>query len=48
MRVVKPGVAEGDVTQVEGVNPGDVVANSSFEKLQDKSPITTSAGAPKS
>jgi membrane fusion protein, multidrug efflux system len=48
MRVVKPGVAEGDVTQVQGINPGDVVANSSFEKLQDKSPVTTSAGAPKS
>jgi hypothetical protein len=36
------------MTQVEGINPGDVVANSSFEKLQDKSPVTTSAGAPKS
>jgi membrane fusion protein, multidrug efflux system len=47
MRVVKPGVTEGDVTQVQGINPGEVVANSSFEKLQDKSPVTTSAGAPK-
>ncbi|HEY6455836.1 MAG TPA: efflux RND transporter periplasmic adaptor subunit [Steroidobacteraceae bacterium] len=47
MRVVKPGVTEGDVTQVEGINPGEVVANSSFEKLQDKSPVTTSTGAPK-
>jgi multidrug efflux system membrane fusion protein len=48
MRTVKAGVTEGDVTQVEGINPGDVVANSSFEKLQDKSPVTTSARAPKS
>jgi multidrug efflux system membrane fusion protein len=47
MRIVKPGVTEGDITQVEGINPGDVVANSSFEKLQDKSPVTTSAAAPK-
>jgi membrane fusion protein, multidrug efflux system len=47
MRTVKAGVAEGDVTQVEGINPGDVVANSSFEKLQDKSPVAPSAGAAK-
>jgi len=48
MRTVKAGVTEGEVTQVEGINPGDVVANSSFEKLQDKSPVTTGPGAPKS
>jgi multidrug efflux system membrane fusion protein len=48
VHTVKPGVTEGEVTQVDGINPGDVVANSSFEKLQDKSPVTTSAGAPKS
>ena len=36
LRTVKPGVTEGGTTQVEGVNPGEVVANSSFEKLQDK------------
>src|SRR5580692_1450941 len=48
MRTVKPGVTEGEVTQVDGINPGDVVANSSFEKLQDKSPVTTGTGAPKS
>ena len=38
MRTVKPGVTDGGMTQVEGINPGDVVANSSFDKLQDKSP----------
>jgi multidrug efflux system membrane fusion protein len=47
MRTVKPGVSEGEVTQVDGLKPGDVVANSSFEKLQDKSPVTPSAGAAK-
>jgi multidrug efflux system membrane fusion protein len=47
MRTVKPGVTEGESTQVEGINPGEVVANSSFEKLQDKTPVTTSSGAAK-
>jgi len=49
MRSVTPGVTNGGVTQVEGINPGDVVANSSFDKLQDKvavvisgKPVTTS------
>ena len=40
MRPVKPGVTEGENTQVEGINPGDVVANNGFEKLQDNSKIT--------
>jgi hypothetical protein len=35
MRSVKPGVTDGGMTQVDGINPGDVVANSSFDKLQD-------------
>ena len=35
MRSVKPGVTDGGLTQVDGINPGDVVANSSFDKLQD-------------
>ncbi|HEX3838988.1 MAG TPA: efflux RND transporter periplasmic adaptor subunit [Steroidobacteraceae bacterium] len=48
MRTVKPGVTEGDVTQVDGINPGDVVANSSFEKLQDKSRVTATTAAAKS
>jgi membrane fusion protein, multidrug efflux system len=39
MRSVKPGVTEGGVTQVEGVNPGEVVATSSFDKLQDKAAV---------
>jgi membrane fusion protein, multidrug efflux system len=35
MRSIKPGVTDGGFTQVDGINPGDVVANSSFDKLQD-------------
>jgi multidrug efflux system membrane fusion protein len=34
---VKPGVTESNTTQVEGLNAGDVVADSSFEKLTDGS-----------
>jgi multidrug efflux system membrane fusion protein len=43
MRTVKPGVTDGGLTQVDGINPGDVVANSSFDKLQDNSAVTTSS-----
>jgi multidrug efflux system membrane fusion protein len=42
MRSVKPGVADGGLTQVDGVNPGDVVANSSFDKLQDNIAVAVS------
>jgi membrane fusion protein, multidrug efflux system len=37
---IKPGVSEANQTEVQGLNPGDVVANSSFEKLQDGSKVT--------
>jgi membrane fusion protein, multidrug efflux system len=37
---VKPGVSESGKTEVEGLNAGDVVADSSFEKLQDGSKVT--------
>jgi multidrug efflux system membrane fusion protein len=46
MRSVKPGVTNGGVTQVDGINPGDVVANSSFDKLQDKTAVVISNPAP--
>jgi multidrug efflux system membrane fusion protein len=39
MRSIKPGVSDNGMTQVTGVNPGDVVANSSFEKLQDNAKV---------
>ncbi len=42
LRSVKPGVSDENTTEVEGVNPGEVVADSSFEKLQDNSKITIS------
>jgi multidrug efflux system membrane fusion protein len=46
MRSVKPGVTDGGLTQVDGINPGDVVANSSFDKLQDKTAVVISNPAP--
>lgn len=42
MRTIKPGVTEGGTTQVDGLNPGDVVANSSFDKLQDNAAVVVS------
>lgn len=39
MQTVHPGVAEAGNTVVAGLKPGDVVANSSFEKLQNDSTI---------
>ena len=36
---VTTGVVSGEVTQVTGIQPGAVVANSSFEKLRDGSTI---------
>jgi membrane fusion protein, multidrug efflux system len=42
MRTVKAGVTEGNNTSVTGINPGDVVADSSFDKLQDKAKIVVS------
>ena len=42
LRSIKPGVTDGGVTQVDGINPGDIVANSSFDKLQDNSAVVVS------
>jgi len=42
MRTVTTGVVDGDTTQVTGINPGDVLANSSFDKLQDNSKVVVS------
>jgi membrane fusion protein, multidrug efflux system len=46
MRSVKPGVTDGGLTQVDGINPDDVVANSSFDKLQDKIAVAVSNQSP--
>ena len=43
MRNVKPGVVDVDTTQVTGIDPGDVLADSSFDKLQDKSKVIVSS-----
>jgi membrane fusion protein, multidrug efflux system len=42
MRNIKTGVTEGGKTAVQGVNAGEVVADSSFEKLQNGSKIVIS------
>jgi multidrug efflux system membrane fusion protein len=44
MRSIKAGVTDGGMTQVDGINPGDVVANSSFDKLQDNIAVVVSNG----
>jgi membrane fusion protein, multidrug efflux system len=47
IRDVKTGVSNEGLTAVEGVNEGEVVADSSFEKLQNGSKITiTNAALP--
>jgi membrane fusion protein, multidrug efflux system len=46
IRNIKTGVVEAGQTAVEGINPGDVVASSSFEKLQDKSKVVVSKKPP--
>ena len=46
MRSLKVGVTDGGLTQVDGINPGDVVANSSFDKLQDNTAVVVSNSAP--
>lgn len=46
IRNIKPGVADAGQTAVEGINPGDVVATSSFEKLQNNSKIVVAKQPP--
>lgn len=46
LRDIKPGVEDSGLTAVQGINPGDVVANSSFEKLQDKSKVVLAKTPP--
>jgi membrane fusion protein, multidrug efflux system len=43
MRNIQAGVTDGNTTQVTGINPGDVLADSSFDKLQDKSKVVVSS-----
>jgi len=46
LRTVTTGVTDGGQTQVEGINPGDVVANSNFDKLQENTAINIVNKAP--
>jgi multidrug efflux system membrane fusion protein len=39
IRNITPGVADGAMTAVEGISPGEVVATSSFDKLQSGSKV---------
>ena len=41
-QTVKMLVTDGDTTAVQGINPGDVLANSSFDKLQSGSRVIIS------
>jgi multidrug efflux system membrane fusion protein len=43
---VTPGVTDNGMTQVTGIQPGDVVATSSFEKLQENSKVIVSKTPP--
>ena len=45
IRNIKTGVADAGKTAVTGINPGDVVANSSFDKLQNNSKVVISKQA---
>jgi multidrug efflux system membrane fusion protein len=42
MRTVKPGISDKGMTQVDGISPGDVIANSSFDRLHDDAPVAVS------
>jgi multidrug efflux system membrane fusion protein len=46
VRNITTGVADGGMTEVEGINPGEVVATSSFDKLQEGSPVVAAKQAP--
>jgi multidrug efflux system membrane fusion protein len=45
VRNIKTGVADGGITEVQGINPGEVVATSSFDKLQAGSKVVVSKQA---
>jgi multidrug efflux system membrane fusion protein len=46
IRNITLGVADGGMTAVEGINPGEVVATSSFDKLQNGSKVALAMQAP--
>jgi multidrug efflux system membrane fusion protein len=46
MRNITSGVTDNNLTQVTGLNPGEVVADSSFEKLQNGAKVNITEQAP--
>jgi membrane fusion protein, multidrug efflux system len=46
MKNIQTGVTDRGMTQVTGVNPGDVVSTSSFDKLQDNSKVSVANNPP--
>jgi multidrug efflux system membrane fusion protein len=42
MKTIQAGTTDGNITAVTGINPGDVLADSSFDKLQDNAKIVVS------
>jgi membrane fusion protein, multidrug efflux system len=46
MRTIKTGISDGGKTAVQGVNENEVVADSSFEKLQNGAKVTISQHPP--
>jgi membrane fusion protein, multidrug efflux system len=46
MRNVTPGVTNAGLTEVKGVQPGEVVATSSFDKLQDNAAVFVATKPP--
>jgi multidrug efflux system membrane fusion protein len=48
MRSIKTGATDAGMTEVTGISPGDVVANSSFEKLQDNAKVVIAGQPPPS
>jgi multidrug efflux system membrane fusion protein len=46
LRGVTPGVTDGGLTQVDGIDPEDIVATSSFDKLQDNTAVAIPGQTP--
>ena len=46
VRNITTGASDGGMTAVQGVNPGEVVATSTFDKLQAGSPVNAAKQAP--
>ena len=45
LQPITVGVTDGQTASVQGIDPGDVLATSSFDKLQDNTPVTISQGS---